>query len=540
MRQPLELTGAQLRKAFEANLEAPGNLPTIAEAIGLPLEDCAAVLKALGYLAGKLDQVDKVQVFDPNDPEGDGIYFEGYDFLVEWAEKKERRRKGVELVKVVRKGERAAQPAREPKPALPSSPPKRDLPAGRGLFSSAGKRDSPKPGVLPVPLTERTLVPGFEPIAERFVPAPAEHQTQPTEAAQEPLAEASEAALPPIQDLGGEQPEATATEPESMPAQQTPAEDRRQRFAREGGQRPAFQRREGSGSEMPRERRGFGGRSFEDKPRFQGKPRPEGDQRRDDRRPFGDKPRFQGDRPRFQGKPGERGGDRRPFGDKPRFQSDRPRFQGKPGEGGGDRRPFGDKPRFQGDRPRFQGKPGEGGGDRRPFGDKPRFQSDRPRFQGKPGERSGDRRPFGDKPRFQGDRPRFQGKPGEGGGDRRPFGDKPRFQGDRPRFQGKPGERGADRRPFGDKPRFQGDRPRFQGKPGERRPFGDRPKFNSGERREFPLSAKPERGSGGEARPWKKPGDRPRFESGKPFKKFGKPGGGRFGKPGGGPRGGKR
>ncbi len=135
--------------------------------------------------------------------------------------------------------------------------------------------------------------------------------------------------------------------------------------------------------------------------------------------------------------------DRKPFGDRPRRDGD-----ARPSFGDRDRKPFGDRPSREGDRDR---KP-FGDRDRKPFGDRPRRDGDaRPSF--------GDRKPFGDRPSREGDRDR---KP-FGDRDRKPFGDRPSREGDRDR---KPfGDR--DRKPFGDRPRREGD--------GERRSFGDRP-----------------------------------------------------------------
>ncbi len=146
-----------------------------------------------------------------------------------------------------------------------------------------------------------------------------------------------------------------------------------------------------------------------------------------DRKPFGDRPRREGD------------GDRRSFGDRERKPfGDRPRR-----EGDGERRSFGDRPRREGD------------GERRSFGDRERKPfGERPRREG-----DGERRSFGDRPRRDGDGERRS----VGERDRKPLGDRPRREGDgeRRRF----GDR--DRKPFGDRPRREGD--------GERRGFGDRP-----------------------------------------------------------------
>ncbi len=143
------------------------------------------------------------------------------------------------------------------------------------------------------------------------------------------------------------------------------------------------------------------------------------------------------------------GGERKPFGDRPRRDGEGDRR----GFGGGERKPYGDRDKKPfGDRPRRDGegdRRGFGGGERKPFGDRER----------KPfGDR--DKKPFGDRPRRDGEGERRS----FGGGERKPFGDRDR----------KPyGDR--DNRSFGDRPRRdgEGDRRGFGG--GEnRKPFGDR------------------------------------------------------------------
>jgi tetratricopeptide (TPR) repeat protein len=181
-----------------------------------------------------------------------------------------------------------------------------------------------------------------------------------------------------------------------------------------------------------------------------------------ERKPYGDRPRREGD--------GERkpfsGGERKPFGDR-----DRKPF------GDRENKPYGDRPRREGDGERKS----YGSGERKPFGDR-----DRKPFSG--GERKpfsgGDRKPFGDRDnKPYGDRPRREAD-GErksfGSGERRPFGDRDnKPYGDRPRREGA-GDRdrkpfgGGDRKPFGDREsKPYGDRPRREGD-GERRSYGDR------------------------------------------------------------------
>ncbi len=88
---------------------------------------------------------------------------------------------------------------------------------------------------------------------------------------------------------------------------------------------------------------------------------------------------------------GPQEGGRRPEGDRPRGQGDRPRPEGE-------RRPEGDRPRPDGERPRGEGDRPRPEGDRaRPEGDRPRGEGDRPR-------------PEGERPRGEGDRPRPEGE----------------------------------------------------------------------------------------------------------------------------------
>ncbi|MBR4435345.1 MAG: 23S rRNA (guanosine(2251)-2'-O)-methyltransferase RlmB [Clostridia bacterium] len=184
------------------------------------------------------------------------------------------------------------------------------------------------------------------------------------------------------------------------------------------------------------EKKPFGGRPFEGKPRFDGERNfgERGERRFGEKKPFGGKP-FEG-KPRFDGE--------RSFGERNFGERGERRF--------GEKKPFGGRP-FEG-KPRFDGE--------RNFGE---------RSFGERGERRfGEKKPFGGKP-FEG-KPRFEGERnfGERGerrfGEKKPFGGRP-FEG-RPRFDG-------ERRPFEGKPRFEGEHRPFEGRPR----FDDRPHFES-------------------------------------------------------------
>lgn len=177
---------------------------------------------------------------------------------------------------------------------------------------------------------------------------------------------------------------------------------------------------------------------------------------------------------------GNRGGNNRgPFrgtnnsGGEPRGfrgRDDRNSEAPKRAPGSGERKPFGDRPRREGDGERRSFGGGErkpfNGGERKPYGDRDNKSfGDRPRREG-----DGERRSFGG-----GERKPFSGggerKPFSGGGERKPFsgGERKSF-GDRER---KPyGDR--DNKSFGDRPRREGDGERRTFGGGERKPFGDR------------------------------------------------------------------
>ncbi len=344
-------------------------------------------------------------------------------------------------------------------------------------------------------------------------------------------------------------------------------QEKREYKPRDFDERPRF---EGDGE--ARNRRDDGPRAFTprpdrarpDRPSY-GAARSEGDKKPWTPRPERSGERPHGERPAFKKPYASRdGADRKPYGDKPRFdgaRSDRPAFkkpyasrEGAPpaGEsgayerakrefGGGERSPsdrpkrdFGDRP--QGDRPAFN-KPyaARDGAERKSFGDKPRFagqRSDRPQGARPQGARPQGARPQGDRPqgdRPQGDRPAFK-KPyaARAGAERKSFGDKPRFdrpqgdrpQGDRPSFRPRE-DRGADagpRKSYGDKPRFDrsatGESGGYKGKssgPRSDRPAGGGFKA-SGPRSDGPRSSGPRPGGKpggfkpGGARPAGKPG----------------------------------
>lgn len=224
---------------------------------------------------------------------------------------------------------------------------------------------------------------------------------------------------------------------------------------RPGGDRKPF----GAKPSFGGERKSFGDRKpFGAKPSFGGDRKPFGAKPFGDRKPGGfvrrDRPEgssFGGgsdSRPprRFEGGEGGRP-ERKPFGARPAFGGERKPFgDRKPFE----RKPFGAKPSFGGERKPF--------GDRKPFGAKPAFGGgERKPFERKP---FGDRKPFGAKPAFGGERKSF--------GDRKPFGARPSGGGDRKPYGAKPGFSKPGGR-FGSKPAY-GSKPGGFRSPGPRRP----------------------------------------------------------------------
>ena len=171
--------------------------------------------------------------------------------------------------------------------------------------------------------------------------------------------------------------------------------------------------------------------AFQQRGAEEGRDERRGPQGRDDRRGAPGRPPREGgygDRP-------DRGPREGGFGDRgPR--EDRGGFSGRPDRGGrdergGERRPYGDRP--QGDRPRFEGdrpRRDDRYGDR-PQGD--RGYGDRPQGDRGYGNRPQGDRPHGDRP--YGDRPRRDDDRGDGprGGDRYGAGGGSRYGDDRPR-----------------------------------------------------------------------------------------------------------
>ncbi len=238
-------------------------------------------------------------------------------------------------------------------------------------------------------------------------------------------------------------------------------------------------------------------------------PRPEGGDR--PKRAYGDKPAH-GAKPAYAGKKpayGDKPAGKRPYGDKPRR------------EGEGPSRPYGDKKPYA---------PRTDASDRpaRSYGDKPRAYGDKKPYapRGDAGPRSfGDKKPSGARPpREGGDRPpRAEDRPyaprnstprertsSRPLGDKKPYaarGDAaPRAFGDKKPYGTRPPREGGDKpaRSFGDKPRSYGDKKPFAGKPAGAKPSG--PRGGGGK----PFAGKPGGGgrpAGGGGRP---AGDRPR------------------------------
>ena len=155
----------------------------------------------------------------------------------------------------------------------------------------------------------------------------------------------------------------------------------------------------------------------------------------------------------------EREDSRRPFGRAPRNRREDSRNFG-------DRKPFGERRSFGGERKPFCER--RSFGDRKPFGERRSFDSERKSF----GERRsfGDRKPFGERRSFDGERKSFGER--RSFGDRKPFGERRSFDGERKSF----GERRSfgERKSFGERRSFDGERKSFGNrKPsfGGRKPF---------------------------------------------------------------------
>jgi hypothetical protein len=167
----MELSGETLRAAART-LAQGGDDDALGEATGLPLEAMPRLRKAIELAGSRLERVERAVIHEADDLTGQGTLCDGLEYVLALRDEppppgerklvRGRRKRLPDLVRVVHKGDRPALvtdvapvAAAETKPAWPSSPPKRDLPIGRGLFSSAGKRESPRPGVVPVPLTPK-------------------------------------------------------------------------------------------------------------------------------------------------------------------------------------------------------------------------------------------------------------------------------------------------------------------------------------------------------------------------------------------------
>ncbi|QCR24035.1 pseudouridine synthase [Pontibacter sp. SGAir0037] len=186
-----------------------------------------------------------------------------------------------------------------------------------------------------------------------------------------------------------------------------------------------------------------------------------GSDRREDRKPYGDR-REGGERRSFGGD--RREGERRSFGsDRREGGEGRRSFGGDRREGGSERRSFGgDRPNREGGERRSFGADRREGGDRRSFGGDRREDNERRSFS--PKREGGERRTFGSDRREGGERRNF-GADRREGSERRSFGAGRREGEDRRSFGS---DRREDRKPYGE---------RREG--GERRSFGGERSFNS-------------------------------------------------------------
>ena len=265
-------------------------------------------------------------------------------------------------------------------------------------------------------------------------------------------------------------------------------------------------------------------------PKDAGRPAPERETKRGDRRSFGRQSERQGEPSRFGGKPGFKprpAGDERERGAKPGFK---PRFDNRSAE------------RFGG-RAHFSNTEGEQRGEARPFDS--RHGSSQP-FRGREESDSGRVQRF--EQRNTGFRPRQRSQDSEDEGfARREFGprsDKPQFKrGGRPAFNrgGKPGFKSSDRpafKPGGQGASYRGGESRFKSeRPGLDR--GSKPAFDRGPKPAFKRNDRPP--FKGEGRPpFKRSGEAAKpFES-RPSRPPGRTFGGRpAGRPAGRPSGAK-
>jgi hypothetical protein len=151
---PREFSGTLLRTAAAALEDAPpsGEDAALSAVTGLCADELPRLKNALALAGKRLERVVFVHLNEPGSITGEGEIADGVEYVFE-LEARRRKKPLPPLVRVVKKGERlAAPPPSAPRPVLPSSPPKHDIPIGRGIFSSSGKRESARPGVAPLPM----------------------------------------------------------------------------------------------------------------------------------------------------------------------------------------------------------------------------------------------------------------------------------------------------------------------------------------------------------------------------------------------------
>ena len=150
---PREFSGTLLRAAFEALKGSPlDEDAALSAATGLSSEALPRLRAALQLAGQRLARVVFVHLNEPGAITGEGEIEGGVEYVFAF-EARRRKKPLPPLVRVVKKGERPGPtPPSEPRPVLPSSPPKHDIPIGRGIFSSSGKRESARPGVAPLPM----------------------------------------------------------------------------------------------------------------------------------------------------------------------------------------------------------------------------------------------------------------------------------------------------------------------------------------------------------------------------------------------------
>ncbi len=242
-----------------------------------------------------------------------------------------------------------------------------------------------------------------------------------------------------------------------------------------------------------------------------------------ERKPYGEKREFTGERKPFNSDQrksyGEKrefnSGERKPYGEKREFTSERKPFNSD------ERKPYGERKEFGGERKPYGEKREFNSGERKPYGERPErreynsgerkpFNSDERKPYGERKEFGGERKPYGEKREFTGERKPFNsderkpfGERKEFGGERKSFGEKREFNSERPE---KREFNSGERKPYGEKREFTGERKPFNSD--ERKPYGERKEFTSerkpyGEKREF-NSERPERRefNSGERKPY--------------------------------------